>query len=109
MKQLSLTQGKFALVDDEDFEYLNQFKWCYDGKGYAVRRKPGPGSRNYGFIWMHRVVNNTLEGMDTDHINRDKLDNRRSNLRTASRTLNNHNRLPAINNVSGIRGVSFNK
>jgi surfactin synthase thioesterase subunit len=58
MKQIHLTQGKFALVDDEDFDWLNQWKWHYD-KGYADRTVDGK------HIYMHRAIMNTPDNMKT--------------------------------------------
>lgn len=103
MNQIELTQGKFALVDDEDFDFLSQWKWRISGSGYAIS-----GSKSKR-VFMHRVINNTPEGYDTDHINRDKLDNRRENLRTATKMLNGRNRGENKNNTSGHKGISWDK
>lgn len=108
MKLIQLTQGKSAIVDDADFEWLNQWKWRYT-HGYA-RRAHYVDSRRVGDIHMHRLVNNTPDGgFDTDHINRNKLDNRRSNLRTATRSQNNFNTPAPMNNTSGVKGVWWSK
>lgn len=58
---------------------------------------------------MHRLILSTEEGMDTDHINQNKLDNRRGNLRPLSRSFNNHNQGPRRNNTSGHTGVNWFK
>ncbi len=58
---------------------------------------------------MHRVINKTPKGMDTDHINRDKLDNRKSNLRSVTRTINQYNRYIRKDNKSGYQGVYWDK
>ena len=58
---------------------------------------------------MHRIINNTPDGFDTDHINRNQLDNRRSNLRTATHSQNGHNRPVQKNNKIGVKGVSWSK
>jgi len=79
----------YALVDDEDFECLSQWKWhwCF---GYARRMsKTKNGKRKC--IWMHREINRTPDNYFTDHINRHKLDNRRNNLRTVNANLNQAN------------------
>lgn len=107
MKFIQLTKGKRAIVDDEDFEFLNQFKWCYH-LGYAIRYAGG-GRKNRRFERMHRVVNNTPDELFTDHINGDKLDNRKSNLRTVDHRANSINRKIQPNNTSGVRGVYFVK
>ncbi len=86
MREIQLTQGQVALVDSEDYERLNQFKWyaSKQGKGkkfYAVRcidtrHKDG----KYKKIWLHREVMNCPDGMVVDHLSGVGLDCRRSNL-----------------------------
>ena len=104
---IQLTQGKWTIVSLEDFEFLSQFNWHYD-KGYAGRHVNGSQSK----VYMHRVV---LERMgfkdfkDTDHINRHRADNRRSNLRPATHAENQWNVGLQRNNKSGFRGVYWNK
>ena len=102
MKLILLTQGKHAIVDDKDYEFIMQWKWCFH-KGYAVRTLKG------SHIYMHRVINATSAGYETDHINMDKLDNRKENLRTVTRSQNNTNRLPKKNASSRFKGVYFEK
>jgi len=94
------------LVDNEDYELLNQYNWTVT-LGYAVRH--GKVNGKYKTIYMHRFINNTPDGLETDHINRDKLDNRKCNLRSASKSLNNFNKNIQSNNSSGIRGVNWYK
>jgi len=101
MKKIKLTQGKYALVDDDMFEYLNQWKWCITSTGYAITRNKSQ------IIYMHRLLNNTSIEMETDHINRNKLDNRRKNLRTSTKMLNGRNREENKNNTSGYKGISW--
>jgi hypothetical protein len=108
MKQIPLTNGSFVLVDDEDFEFLSQWKWHLSDGGYALRnnhKRLGVLHYSNKQIRMHRVINNTPEGLFTDHINRNKLDNRKCNLRTVNKSLNSINRDKPINNKSGYRGV----
>lgn len=101
MRKIPLTKGKSALVDDEDFEFLSQWKWYYNG-GYSVR---GCKVR----ILMHRVINKTADEFITDHINRNKLDNRNENLRAATRSLNNFNTKIRSDNNSGEKGIHWSK
>lgn len=103
MKKIKLTQNKYALVDDRDFEWLSQWSWCYS-HGYALRAT-NAGDR----IYMHRAINDTPKGFETDHINRDKLDNQRMNLRTVSRAQNSMNHPAHKNNITGIKGVNWSK
>lgn len=110
VKKIPLTQGKSALVDERDYEYLMQWKWCYHN-GYAVRnaRRPGRGPGR-GLIRMHRVI---LERMgfkdfeECDHINRVKYDNSRSNLRVATHRQNMGNCGKLCTNTSGYTGVCW--
>ena len=101
-----LGKGKYAIVDNEDFEEYSKLKWNYQ-HGYASRmssRKDGPQR----MIFMHRLINNTTEGYDTDHINRNKLDNRHCNLRTATRSENQQNVGIRKDNTSGVKGINYN-
>lgn len=113
MKKIYLNKDKITFVDDEDFEYLSQWKWQYGTHGYASRTiyVKGSGRKNQKneHILMHRVINKTPDGMITDHINQDKLDNRRSNLRTANKSLNSINRPLQPNNKSGYKGIHWFK
>ena len=105
-REIPLTQGKVAIVDADDYEWLTQWKWSFN-KGYAKRG----GRINYKqyHVLMHRLIAQTPAGVDTDHINRNKLDNRRCNLRACSRTLNCLNRDKQSNNTVGFKGVTFHK
>lgn len=113
MKKIALTKGKFAIVDDEDFEWLNQWKWYSSDNGYATRRvyikNSGRKNQKCYTIKMHRLINNTPNNLFTDHINQDKLDNRRHNLRTVDKSLNGINREKQQNNTSGYKGISWHK
>lgn len=108
MKKIPLTQNKFALVDNEDYEYINQWKWYHNGR-YAARGKyykkicGKPTSR---IIFMHRIINKTPDDMRTDHINGEKLDNRKSNLRPCSNSENSMNKISQKNSSSKFKGVS---
>lgn len=103
MKYLPLSKGLFAKVDDSDYEWAVKHKWHIVSGRYAGRDSEGKK------LYLHRIINNTPDGFDTDHINRDKLDNRRINLRTVTRQLNMNNCDPQRNNTSGYRGVSWHK
>lgn len=108
MKTIELTQGKVALVDDENFEKLNQYKWCVFKPGtvfYAVRNTRGVNPRR--LIYMHRIITNAPESMAVDHINGNGLDNCKSNLRVVTRRQNNQNK--HIEKSSIFPGVSWNK
>lgn len=104
MKQIPLTQGKFALVDDEDYEWLNQWKWYYSN-GYAVRGDYSGGKRKT--VWMHRVIlsDELKPGMVCDHVNRVGVDNRRGNLRVCTQAENMRNSSSREGSSSGYLGV----
>ena len=105
-KIIPLSKGKRAIVDDADFERLAAFKWFYHSRGYAVRNLYSP---NKGVMLMHRQILCGPASMDTDHINGDKLDNRRCNLRIATRADNIHNVGRRSSNTSGFKGVDWQK
>lgn len=110
MKTIELSKGKngrVTLVDDEDFEELNQYIWHYSN-GYAKRSEyaDGRGSERTIFI-MHRVIMNTPEGMLVDHINHDTLDNRKVNLRNCTKGDNQQNVNHHKDSTSGYKGVAW--
>lgn len=104
MKKIKLTQNKFVLVDDEDFEYLNQWKWQFGGRRYAVRT-----INHSQKIYMHRQIMNPPKNMEIDHINGNELDNRKENLRFANRRQNQLNAKPHKGSISGYKGVYLKK
>ncbi len=108
-KEIKLTRGHIALVDDTDYEWLNQFKWTFMPPGYAMRRINQHRAQKPQTLLMHRMIMEPIGGKEIDHINRDGLDNRRENLRVVSRSQNLRNRRAFKNNKSGYKGVSFNK
>ena len=98
MKRISLTQGQFAIVDDEFFDQLNEFRWyAYWNKHtksfYAVRHGKKRNCKQYT-IYMAREILGLKYGdkRQTDHIDHVTLDNRKSNLRTVSQNQNQWNR-----------------
>jgi len=79
VREIELTQGKVALVDDEDWEYLSSVKWCLSNRYAASAQGPDrEGSKR--FTTMHRLLMGSPEDMDVHHKNGDSLDNRRDNL-----------------------------
>lgn len=93
-KEIPLSRGFVALVDDEDYRELARHKWSVNGAGrYASRNnKQVDGKRvSPGAILMHRQILNAPGGMEVDHINGNGLDNRRSNLRLCTHSQNGKN------------------
>jgi hypothetical protein len=86
MKQIALTKGYITIVDDEDFDKLNQYKWQYHN-GYAARYA-GTGRQHHRRVFMHNELLYPPDGMQVDHANLNKLDNRRCNLRLCTRSQN---------------------
>lgn len=115
VKHIALTQGKVAIVDDEDFEYLNQWKWYAQrdptiNGSYAARQEymgSINGKQKKKLILMHRLIMNCPPRMYIDHINHDRLDNRKENLRIVSNRQNQQN--SRRTGVSKYRGVSWSK
>ena len=111
MKKINISTSKYpnqyAVVDKENFEWLNQWKWRTHSKGYAIRM--AGGRKNAHVIYMHRLINDTPDGLETDHINQNKLDNRKDNLRSVTRTQNKFNTGLWCKNTSGYKGVTWNK
>ncbi len=107
MKKIKLTKGKYALVDNQDFKWLNQWKWNYQGK-YARRMEYSEDGKRH-LVYMHRLVNKTPDGIETDHINHNQLDNTRKNLRIATKSQNMWNMSMSKRNTSGIKGVYWDK
>lgn len=98
----------YALVDAEDAPALLAYAWAYDS-GYAIRHQ---GYRGSPKVWMHREIvglPREFDGREVDHINRDKLDNRRENLREATRKQNAQNMPLTVANTSGYRNVHADK
>ncbi len=107
MKKIPLSQNKFAMVDDEDYAWLMQWKWCVQ-KGVSTWYVQRAGCLNgkWVSIQMHRVIMKTPQGLDTDHINHNGLDNQRHNLRNCTNRQNQQNARLRIDNTSGYKGVS---
>lgn len=106
---IPLTKGRFALVDDDDYEHLSQFKWCCNNSAkiaYAVRGTKTKGRRIN--IKMHRFILGVSDSrIVVDHINHDGLDNRRQNLRLCTQADNMKNTRKRRGTSSTQKGVSF--
>jgi len=114
MKRIKLTQGKFALVDDEDYEWLNQWKWYasrHRKTFYVVRNRLKSEVNMPRRIRMHRVILGLLHQKTVlgDHKDGNGLDNRRGNIRACNGSGNQHNQPMRKNNSSGFKGVSWFK
>jgi hypothetical protein len=99
VKEIPLTKGHVALVDDEDYEELSKHKWCCS-RGYAVRKN------GKAIELMHRRIMQPPSEMTVDHINGNRADNRRENLRICTFKQNLSNRVKKPNCTSQFRGVT---
>lgn len=112
MRKIKLTKDQFAIVDDDDYEKLNKFKWYADVRpainNYYARRDiviDGKIKRYY----MHRVIMNCPDNMVIDHIDHNPLNNQKNNLRIVTQQQNTINKRIQSNNSSGYAGLSFRK
>ena len=116
MREILLSRGLVTIVDDDDHVWLRRHKWCVTSGGYATRGVHTPG-KNGKKTWyrMHREIlakqlgNDAISGKDVDHINGNPLDNRKQNLRPATRSQNLSNKRFSERNTSGFRGVTWAK
>lgn len=110
-RRISLGEGKYALVDQQDYYRLNYYNWTTKGSGercYAVRLECD--SKRMRFVSMHREIMGRPKGLQVDHRNRKRLDNRRENLRTATNSQNQYNKNKTKSKTSSIyKGVTYIK
>jgi hypothetical protein len=104
MRKITLKCGSVILVDNDDYKELVKFKWLKTIHGYASSSL-GAGRREY----MHRLVLNAKPGQEIDHINGNKLDNRKENLRVVTRSQNARNMKPHKDGSSKYKGVYWDK
>lgn len=107
MIEIDLSQGKTALIDEDDYDKVSQYVWhahkSTDNAFYARCTK------DRVYLYMHRLIMDAKDGYSVDHINGNRLDNRKSNLRICSHAQNLANRPKQANNKSGFKGVIFDK
>lgn len=106
MKEIALTRGYVALVDDDQYERIAACKWyaaVQPNYVYAAR------CSNKRIVWMHRVILDARLGENVDHVDGDGLNNQRSNLRLATRSQNQQNQRKKSPASSRFKGVSWNK
>jgi hypothetical protein len=116
MKEIPLTKGYAAQVDDDDFEWLSKYKWTAVVTGqqikrvYAYRRHDWDNAKRRWkhIVWMHREIAKPAGGLDVDHIDYNTLNNRKENLRCCSRSQNLAHNRRAIG-ATGFRGVTLTK
>jgi hypothetical protein len=107
MKEVILTQGQMALIDDEDYELVSQYKWYahkYKHAFYAQTSAYKNGKQKT--IKMHRLIMKAQSKQQVDHINHNGLDNRRANLRLCTNAENQHNQ-QKTRGTSKYKGVAW--
>ena len=108
MRHIPLGRDAVAIVDDADFPWLTSMgSWRLNSSGYGVHYSTHNGRRRT--LYMHRLILKPDPGIQVDHINRNRLDNRRENLRFATRSQNQANKGVQTNNTSDYKGVSWRK
>mgnify|MGYP000851944013 FL=1 len=108
-REIPLSQGLVALVDEADFDMVSRFNWAARRSGrtfYATTARHC--RRPSGLIYMHRMLLLPAPDEEVDHVNGDGLDNRRCNLRLCTHAENGRNQRRPTNNTSGVKGVSWN-
>lgn len=109
--RIEIAGGNVALIDVEDYEAVAHIKWHMTSNGYArgyihqTSDRPGHGVRMHRFI----LGMQTGDAREVDHINGDRLDNRRANLRICTRLENSRNTKLSPRNTSGYKGVYWSK
>ncbi len=107
---IMLGHDDYALVDMADFAELSKHKWHKNGRGHAARLVTVPGRKSDAIVYMHRQILGLGKGQMCDHRSRNKLDNRRNNLRLCSFHQNNGNvskRNQKRTPTSKLKGVSW--
>jgi len=97
---------KYAIIDDNDFQWLSQYRWSVAGGAkkdgyYAAYRGDNE------LAYMHRLIMDAPAGVEVDHINRNRLDNRRSNLRLCDSHQNKLNTKLRSDNITGCKGLRW--
>lgn len=96
-----------AEVSPKDFKAVNKYKWYLSRKGYARRNKKNGDDNPHQY--MHRMIISAEQGQITDHINRQRLDNRRTNLRIVTPSQNRLNSSQEFSNLTGHKNISWVK
>lgn len=107
MKKIPLSKGKFAIVDNKNYKFLMQWHWHINADGYAVRNSEYIKGKRRTTIQMSREIVNAPNGVKVDHLDTDRLNNRRRNLRLANDLENGRNRNPNRNTSSKYKGVTW--
>lgn len=108
-KEIPLSQGKFAIVDAADYEWLMQWNWHAEKQGnlWYARRNIKLANGRWSSAKMHRDIMGVTPGVTVDHKDGNGLNNTRGNLRPCTQAQNVYNQSLRSDNISGFRGVSW--
>lgn len=113
-KEIQLTKGQVVIVDDEDFERVNQYRWtavsprCYQQTMYWGIRSERRGGKKISIL-LHRFIMNAPKGVMVDHKDRNTLNCQKSNLRLCTNAENQRNTPSKVTNTTGYKGVCLRK
>lgn len=110
--EIALTKGKFAIIDDDDFDLVSKYKWQVNEFRNGQFRATARESRKKGHacIYMHRLIMNVKDrNIHVDHIDGNMLNNTRNNLRICTNQQNRFNSKTYKTNTTGYKGVYQNK
>jgi len=105
--ELETSRGIKYLIDAQDLHLVEPYNWHMDARGYIYRHRWVNGKDRP--VRLHRVLINCDKGLDVDHINGERTDNRRCNLRVCTRQQNIFNSSKRCTNTSGYKGVCYRK
>jgi len=110
MKEIRLTQGEVALIDDGDSELVSKYKWCaMKQRNTFVAKRGIRVDKKHRTIYMHNFIMGYKNCFEIDHINHNGLDNRRANLRRVTKAQNQYNKQPKHGCSSKYKGVTFER
>lgn len=109
MKQIPLSKGAFALIDNDMYDELMAVSWSLNNSGYAIHWFSDPKTGKRRGLLMHRYIMDAPSHLQVDHIDRNRLNNTRKNLRFATKSQNQANKDIQINNTSNYKGVVWNR
>jgi hypothetical protein len=110
VKQIPLTRGKVALVDDDDYERVQGYHWQARPIGRRTKTWYAYTHIAHEYIFMHRFILQVAPQTNkVDHVDHDGLNNQKANLRIVTNIQNSQNKRKGSKNTSGYKGVTFHK
>ncbi len=107
VKLIKLSDGRHTAVDDDVYEWARKYSWKPMGLGKYVGRsvRPPGSTKKSGSVYLHRAICGNPAGLEVDHIDGDRLNNQRSNLRVCTHQQNHQNRHTPQSKCSPYKGV----